>query len=179
MVKEFLVKVVDENNVDLYKNHSSFHQGDSGLDLFTISDLVIGGGETVLVDLGIQCQNRSFNLCVWQRFTKGFYKYNSYILMPRSSIAKTPLMIRNSIGLIDAAYTGPIKAAFYNTSNEPFEIKRGERYVQLINSDLSSIYMKMTNVIRNTTRGSGGFGSTNNSRPRGVNNTSICNNTRD
>ena len=66
MVKEFLVKVVDENNVDLYKNHSSFHQGDSGLDLFTISDLVIGGGETVLVDLGIQCQNRSFNVCVWQ-----------------------------------------------------------------------------------------------------------------
>jgi dUTP pyrophosphatase len=168
MVKEFLVKVVDENNVDLYKNHSSFHKGDSGLDLFIINDQIIKGGQTVLVDLGIQCQNRSFNLCVWQWFTKGFYKYNSYILMPRSSMAKTPLMVRNSIGLIDSAYTGPIKVALYNTSNKPFEIKRGERYVQLINADLSSIYMKMTNVIRNTTRGSGAFGSTNNSSSRVV-----------
>ena len=168
MVKEFLVKVVDENNVDLYKNHSSFHKGDSGLDLFIINDQIIKGGQTVLVDLGIQCQNRSFNLCVWQWFTKGFYKYNSYILMPRSSMAKTPLMVRNSIGLIDSAYTGNIKVALYNTSNKPFEIKRGERYVQLINADLSSIYMKMTNVIRNTTRGSGGFGSTNNSSPMTV-----------
>ena len=165
---KFLVKVVDEINVDFYKNHSSFHQGDSGLDLFIINDQIIEGGETVLVDLGIQCQNRSINLCVWQWFTKGFYKYNSYILMPRSSVAKTPLMVRNSIGLIDSAYTGNIKVAFYNTSSKPFEIKRGERYVQLINYDLSSIYMKMTNVIRNTTRGSGGFGSTNNSTSRGV-----------
>ena len=115
-------------------------------------------GETILVDFGIQCQNISKRFFLdWFKL----YKYNSYLLIPRSSISKTPLMMKNSIGLIDAGYTGNIKAPLYNTSSEPFYIKRGERYVQLVNSDLSSIHFKLVNSHRNTTRNTGGFGSTN------------------
>ena len=158
--KNFLIKVVSDLNVNLYSNHTTFHDGDSGLDLFIIKDVIIQPGETVLVDTGIQCQNRSFNPCFWEWFTSGFYKYNSYILMPRSSISKTPLMMRNSIGLIDSGYLGNLKAPLFNTSPEPFYLKRGERYVQLVNSDLSPIYMTLVNEHRNTTRGAGGFGST-------------------
>ena len=159
--KEFLIKVIDHSYLQYYSNHHTFHEGDSGLDLYIVKDEKIEPGETKLIDLGIRCQSRSFNPCVWKWFTSGFYKYNSYILMPRSSISKTPLLMRNSFGLIDAGYLGNLKAPFYNTSSEPFTLVKGERYVQLVQPDLSPIYFKLVNSHRRTSRGVGGFGSTN------------------
>ena len=159
--KEFLIKVVNNTNLHFYEKHHTFHEGDSGLDLFIVKDQTIEPGETVLVDLGIQCQSRSFNFCMYHWFTRGFYKFNSYILMPRSSISKTPLLMRNSFGLIDSGYTGNLKVPFYNTSLEPFELIKGERYVQLVQPDLSPVHFKLVNSQRKTSRGTGGFGSTN------------------
>ena len=158
--KVFLVKVVDPDNKTLYENHSTFHDGDSGLDLFVVNDIVIQPGQTVLVDTGIQCQSRSFDWCIKHWFSGRFYKYHSYLLMPRSSISKTPLIMRNSIGLIDSGYVGNIKAPLYNTSSEPFELKRGERYVQLVNSNLDAVSLQLVDKHRDTSRGQGGFGST-------------------
>jgi dUTP pyrophosphatase len=160
MSKKFLLRVVDEVNKDLYENHNTYHKGDAGLDLFVVEDTTILPGETVLVDMGIQCQSRSFDSCVWHWLRGNFYKYHSYLLMPRSSISKTPLLMRNSVGLIDAGYLGNIKAPLYNTSSEPFYLKRGQRYVQLVNGDLSPVSMEIVSEHRSTTRGSGGFGST-------------------
>jgi dUTP pyrophosphatase len=147
--------------VRLYENHGSYHEGDSGLDLYIVKDQLIKAGETVLVDLGITCQSRSFDKCMWHWITKGFYKYHSYYLLPRSSISKTPLIMRNSIGLIDSGYLGSIKAPLYNTSDTDFFVKRGQRYVQLVNADLSGVNFKMVTNHRVTSRGQGGFGSTN------------------
>jgi dUTP pyrophosphatase len=160
MSKKFLVKVVDQENVDLYESHTTYHKGDAGLDLFVTKDQVILPGETVLVDMGVQCQSRSFDWCIWHWLFGNFYKYHSYLLMPRSSISKTPLIMKNSVGLIDAGYLGNIKAPLYNTSSEPFHIKRGQRYVQLVNGNLEPISMELVSEHRDTTRGSGGFGST-------------------
>ena len=160
MSKQFLIKVVDTENTDLYKNHNSYHKGDAGLDLFIVKDQVIPPGETVLVDLGIQCQNRSFDFCIWHWFKQGFYKYHSYLLMPRSSISKTPLLMKNSIGLVDSGFLGNIKAPLYNTSSEPFILTRGQRYVQLVNANLDPVSFQLVDKHRNTSRGSGGFGST-------------------
>jgi dUTP pyrophosphatase len=159
--KKFLIKVTNNKDLHFYEKHHTFHEGDSGVDLYITKDQTIEPGETVLVDLGIQCQSRSFDPCVWHWFTRGFYKYNSYILMPRSSISKTPLLMRNSFGLIDSGYTGNLKVPFYNTSSEPFEICKGERYVQLVQPDLSPVYFNLVKNHRKTSRGTGGFGSTN------------------
>lgn len=160
MVKTFLLKIVGNDIKDLYENHETYHKGDAGLDLFITKDQTILPGETLLVDLEVQCQNRSIDPCVWHWLSGNFFKYHSYLLLPRSSISKTPLILKNSIGLIDAGYLGNIKAPFYNTSSEPFYIKKGQRYVQLVNSDLSPVSMKIVSEHRNTSRGSGGFGST-------------------
>lgn len=159
--KKFLIKVYNSSNDSFYQNHQTFHEGDSGLDLYIVKDQIIQPGETVLVDLGISCQSRSFNFCIYHWFTRGFYKYNSYILMPRSSISKTPLLMRNSFGLIDSGYTGNLKVPFYNTSSQPYELIKGERYVQLVQPDLSPVHFQLVNSQRATSRGSGGFGSTN------------------
>jgi dUTP pyrophosphatase len=160
--RKFLIKVVNQEDEELYQNHGTYHAGDSGLDLFVVQDQVILPGETALVDLGVRCQSVSVsdNKPKWWCFGKSEeLVYHSYFLLPRSSISKTPLMMRNSIGLIDAGYLGNIKAPLYNTSNEPFYLKRGQRYVQLIQADLSPITMEIVQTLRETTRGSGGFGS--------------------
>jgi dUTP pyrophosphatase len=160
MGKTFLLKLEDEIDESLYSNHSTYHAGDSGLDLFVLKDQDIGPGETVLLDLGIivQCRSKQKNVV---KLCKGeMYNYHSYLMLPRSSVAKTPLIMRNSLGLIDKGYIGSLKAAFYNTSNEVFKVKRGERYVQLVNYDLSEVKFKIVNKVRETSRGIGGFGST-------------------
>jgi dUTP pyrophosphatase len=161
-MKKFLLQLVHEKvDLELYKNHSTYHDGDAGLDLFILDDLTIASGETVLVDLGVKCQSVSSSKCLWNLIRGKKYDYHSYFLLPRSSISKTPLIMKNSIGLIDKGYTGSIKAPLMNVSCDPFTIKRGERYVQLVNSDLSGVKFKLVKSLRKTTRGDGGFGSTN------------------
>jgi dUTP pyrophosphatase len=71
-------------------------------------------------------------------------------------------MMKNSIGLIDKGYTGSLKVPLMNFSNKDFTIKRGDRYVQLVNSNLSGVNFKLVATLRETSRGEGGFGSTNN-----------------
>lgn len=160
MTKTFLLKSHNDDVKLLYENHSTYHEGDSGLDLFVMETTTIEPHQTVLVDMGISAQCKSVNKCVWQWLRGNFYKYHSYYLMPRSSIYKTPLLMKNSVGLIDAGYLGPIKAPLYNTSNEIYTLERGDRIVQLVNSNLEPIKFKLVDTLRETSRGKGGFGST-------------------
>lgn len=160
MKRVFLLKPINDNVKQLYINHSTYHEGDSGLDLFVIENIIIQPGETKLVDTGIKCQCRSVSLNPLNWIRGKFYNYHSYWSMPRSSISKTPLMLKNSMGLIDSAYLGSIKAPLYNTSSEPFQIQRGQRLIQLVNGDLSPVVFQLTETLRTTTRDEGGFGST-------------------
>jgi len=90
----------------------------------------------------------------------------AYYLYPRSSTGtKTPLRLANSVGIIDAGYRGPLIAAFDNWSNESYEIKEGQRLVQICPPDLSNypLYVELVETEEElglTERGEGGFGST-------------------
>lgn len=154
---KFLIKPLSSEARYIYENHSTYHQGDSGLDLFIMKDEVIPPGKTLLLGLGVCCQlvvdheeNRDYN----------YYEYYSYNMYARSSIAKTPLLMANGIGLCDSAYVGELKAALHNTSNTYYTVRKGERYVQLARPDLGEISFEIVNELRDTSRGSGGFGST-------------------
>lgn len=152
---KFLIKCKNEDISQMYKNHSIFHKGDSGLDLYIIEDTIIEPGQVKLVGLGISCQLQSSKwYCPWAK------KYSSYMMFPRSSISKTPLRMANSIGLIDSAYTGELKVPLYNTSNKEFKLNKGDRYVQLVAPNLEEVSFTIVDSHRNTSRGSGGFGST-------------------
>ena len=130
---------------DLYENHGHFHDGDAGLDLFVIDSLTVKPGETAIIKSYIACEN-----------TQG----NSYFLMPRSSISKTPLRQCNSVGLIDGSYRGEIMAAVDNVKNEPYTVEPGQRLFQLVAMDGSPIHIKLVSKLTETGRGEGGFGST-------------------
>lgn len=164
MKKTFELKIENKEDEDVYKNHTTYHKGDAGLDLFIMKKQVIKAGETKLIDLEVKCQNKEVECKFWKWRIKNkklnVYKYNSYFMMPRSSISKTPLIMHNSLGLIDSGYLGTLKIPLYNTSDKDFTLNVGERYVQLVNADLSPVKFKIVKELRKTTRGEGGFGST-------------------
>lgn len=154
-----------------YKNHSHFHPGDSGIDLFVHS--VEDKGDQVVIDFGIQCEmvrEKTIVNLFGERFKKVQTKNVSYMLFPRSSIVKTPFRMANSIGLIDAAYRGNIKAIVDNntkmsatdTQQQPSVLPQvGERLFQLVAPNLSSISkIEVVESLSQTSRGEGGFGST-------------------
>jgi len=84
----------------------------------------------------------------------------SYDLRARSSICKTPLVLCNSVGTIDAGYRGVIKAAVNNFSDQDVVLKKGERYFQLVAPALSPFDVSFVYSLSETVRGDSGFGST-------------------
>ena len=146
------LKVLNNYLKNQYENHSSYHEGDSGLDLFFIEEINIGAKSTKLVSLGIKCEAYP---------DKDKERNISYYLYPRSSISKTPLRMANSVGIIDAGYRGTIMAAIDNISDEDYTIKVGQRLFQICSPVLAPITFELTDRLSDTTRGEGGFGSTN------------------
>ncbi len=80
---------------------------------------------------------------------------------PRSGLAaKKGVTVLNSPGTIDADYRGEIGVILVNLSNENFTIENGERVAQLVIAKHEHISWREVNVLEETSRGAGGFGST-------------------
>ncbi len=130
-----------------YTRHGHYHAGDAGLDLFIMEDSSIKAGDTAALKLQISCETASGQ---------------PYYLMPRSSISKTPLRMSNSIGLIDGGYRGEIIAMVDNIKTEDYQVTAGDRLFQLVAMDGSPITFELVETLSDSSRGSGGFGSTGN-----------------
>ena len=80
---------------------------------------------------------------------------------PRSGLAaKQGITVLNAPGTIDADYRGEIGVILVNLSNDEFEIKNGERIAQLVISQHARAEWEQVEVLSDTERGEGGFGST-------------------
>ncbi|MBW3520178.1 dUTP diphosphatase [Flavobacterium sp. NKUCC04_CG] len=82
-------------------------------------------------------------------------------IRPRSGLAaKKGITLLNSPGTIDADYRGEIGIILVNLSTEPFVVENGERIAQMVISKFEQIQWEAVNVLSETERGTGGFGST-------------------
>ena len=82
---------------------------------------------------------------------------------PRSGLAaKKGITVLNSPGTIDADYRGEIGVILVNLSNEPFTVENGERVAQMVIAKHEHISWKEVEMLEETARGAGGFGSTGN-----------------
>lgn len=80
---------------------------------------------------------------------------------PRSGLAaKKGITVLNAPGTIDADYRGEIGVILVNLSNEEFSINNGERIAQLVIAKHERAEWIKVEVLSETTRGEGGFGST-------------------
>ena len=82
------------------------------------------------------------------------------MLFSRSSISKTPIRLANPPGLIDPTYRGEIKVALDNTSDDDYTISTGLKLVQAVGFHGGCIKKQIVEELDETTRGEGGFGST-------------------
>ena len=82
-------------------------------------------------------------------------------IRPRSGLAaKHGISIVNSPGTIDADYRGEIKVILVNLSSEPFDINPGERIAQMVVARYEKVEWQEVDALAESTRGTGGFGST-------------------
>lgn len=124
---------------------SKAHISDSGYDLHLLTH--------IKTENGVQF----YDTCIAIQPPIGYY----FELVARSSLAKTGYILANSIGIIDASYTGSIKVALIKVCKDAPDLKLPARLVQLIPRQFLHLSMQETNNFNRTTRDDGGFGSSN------------------
>jgi deoxyuridine 5'-triphosphate nucleotidohydrolase len=118
--------------------------GDSGYDL-TVIKLVKQHGVVQFYDTCIKVQPDF-----------GWY----FDVAPRSSLTKSGYIMANSFGVIDRAYTGTIMIALIKLDPGAPELQLPARIAQLIPRPIVHLQIEEVDVLDETERGSGGFGST-------------------
>ena len=120
----------------------------AGLDLLAAVEatLTLAPGERTLVPTGLA-----------MALPAGFEAQ----VRPRSGLAaKHGITVLNTPGTIDADYRGEVRVILINLSQEPFEIVRGERIAQMVIAPVAQASLQEVDVLSDTERGAGGFGST-------------------
>lgn len=127
--------------------------GAAGLDLYSSTDVFIPTGATAVVSTGIA-----------MAIPTNFYGK----IEDRSSMAAKGL--RTGAGVIDSSYRGEVKVVIHNFSSSEasdpvlmrkgYQIKKGDRIAQLIIQEYDRPIIETVEFLDDTSRGSGGFGST-------------------
>jgi dUTP pyrophosphatase len=82
------------------------------------------------------------------------------LIFPRSSVRNQDLILSNCVGVIDSGYRGEIQATFKKTNGlDSFKYKVGERGAQIIILPYPQIKFVESEILSETVRGVGGFGS--------------------
>ena len=143
IVVEYKVKIKLIN--DEAKLPKRANEGDAGLDLFSIEEKIIKAGESELVRTGIQME-----------LPEG----TEAQIRPRSGLAlKHSITVLNSPGTIDEGYRGEIKVILINHGKEDFKVEKQMRIAQMVITPVIQVKLERTEVLSNTERDKGGFGS--------------------
>jgi dUTP pyrophosphatase len=119
--------------------------GSAGMDLRAAEAVTLKSGARALVATGIA-------IALPENFEAQ--------VRPRSGLAvKHGVTVLNSPGTIDADYRGEIKVPLINHGHEEFMIARGDRIAQIVVAPVARANLVEVDVLDETTRGNGGFGS--------------------
>ena len=124
------------------------HEGDAGMDLFASESKEIVPGDYQAIGTGIAIKLPSG--------TEGQVRSKSGLAINHG------ITVLNSPGTIDQGYQGEIKVLLHNKSRKPYKIKKGQKIAQLVICPFFSVDIEVDrqDPADETTRGSGGFGST-------------------
>lgn len=115
---------------------------DAGIDIFTNESYTLQPGERHMFTTGIAVE-----------FPEGFVA----LLWDRSGLGSKG--IHRLAGVIDAGYRGEWKVVLLNTTNEPFEIKKGDKIIQCLLQQFEPTEIMEEDSLSETSRGDKGFGS--------------------
>lgn len=87
-------------------------------------------------------------------------------LFARSGLGvKHGICLSNGVGVIDSDYRGEIRVGLCNIGKQPYTIQPGERIAQMVILPVQCPPLLETDVLDETLRGEGGFGSTGTGAP--------------
>src|SRR5262249_46260353 len=90
---------------------------------------------------------------------------------PRSGLAlRHGVVLPNSPGTIDEDYRGEIRVIVMNAGDTPFTVERGMRIAQGVVAPVVRAAWQEVDVLEDTSRGAGGFGSTGTDHAQGSQN---------
>ena len=145
MTKVSIIKL--DHAKDLPLPHYATAQS-AGMDLAAAidKDVVIKAGEVQIIPTGIAL---------------GLPGGTEAQIRPRSGLAaKNSITVLNTPGTIDADYRGEVKVILINHGQSDFTIARGMRIAQMVIAKYEHVILEEGNSLDETTRGTGGFGST-------------------
>ena len=143
MVKVLVKKLNPKVKLPSYKT-----EGSSGMDLmaFVENQIIISPNNSALIPTGLSVA-----------IPKDF----EIQIRPRSGLAiKSSISVLNTPGTIDSDYRGELKIILFNHSNAEFIVKNNDRIAQMVLTPVLKIDFEEVDALPDTTRGSGGFGST-------------------
>lgn len=122
-------------------------EGDSGMDLYPVEDIVLAPGDCALVATG------------WAMELPPDYEAQ---VRPRSGLAfKHMVTVMNAPGTIDNGYRGEIKVILANLGREVFSVPAGTKAIaQLVIAPVTQCSPIEATGLSESERGAGGFGST-------------------
>lgn len=122
------------------------HEGDAGMDLYSIDNTLIYPGEIKLIHTGIKIQ---------------LPPNTEAQIRPRSGLAlKNGITVLNTPGTIDEGYRGEIGVILINHGKEEFQVNKGMKIAQMIIKPVIRVSISKAESLEETARGEGGFGST-------------------
>lgn len=121
---------------------SRAHKYDAGLDLRSPVNCWIHPGENRMIDTGVHI---------------GIPKNYVGLLTSKSSLMAKGITSR---GTIDCGYTGSIRVVLYNHGDEGYQVNKGDKITQLVVLPCLLCTPKIVDVLGESERGDGGFGST-------------------
>ncbi|KAJ53831.1 dUTP pyrophosphatase [Clostridium tetanomorphum] len=141
MYKLFVKKLNEDAIVPNYA-----HEGDAGMDLYSIENKSIEPGETALIHTGISIE---------------LSKDTEAQVRPRSGLAlKHSITVLNTPGTIDEGYRGEIGVILINHGKEVFIVEKHMKIAQMVIKPTYKVEVCEKDILSESERGAGGFGST-------------------
>lgn len=122
------------------------HEGDAGLDLYSVEEIIINSGESALIKTGIKIE---------------LPKQTEAQVRPRSGLAlKFGITVLNTPGTIDEGYRGEVGVILINHSKNSFTVEKGMKIAQMVVKPVWKVEVIEVENLSSTERAEGGFGST-------------------
>jgi|3_EtaG_2_1085321.scaffolds.fasta_scaffold03407_3 dUTP pyrophosphatase len=119
--------------------------GSVGYDVYSVEDVIVGPGVVTVVRTGLSME------------PPPWYHIELYA---RSSFGKEGIILANGVGIIDKDYRGEVKLLLSKITPHRKLLKKGTRVGQLIVRKSHFPEIEEVEILNDTERGVGGFGST-------------------
>lgn len=142
-MNKFILKIQKVHKDAIVPSYA--HEGDAGLDLFSVEEVTINPSDSALIKTGIKIELPS---------------QTEAQVRPRSGLAlKHKITVLNTPGTIDEGYRGEIGIILINHGKDAFVVEKGMKIAQMVVKPVWYVETCEVENLSDTQRAEGGFGS--------------------